>query len=101
MKLQFASRIAVRIAVIVAVTAGFSLVSAAKNRDSEQISIYMHQARIHTAQAGQDLALLQTYSMAGVAWQVHFNRLQHVEDDVNALVKDCNRLSQIARARAS
>jgi hypothetical protein len=84
-----------RKAAIVAVFAGFSLVAAAKTGDSEQISIYMHLARTHATQAAHNLALLQTYSMAGIPWQVHFNRLQQVQDNVNAIVKDYNRLNAL------
>ena len=86
---------AFRTAVIVAFMAGFCLVAAAKTGDSERISIYMHQARMHATQAAANLQLLQTYSMTGVPWQVHFNRLQHVQDDVNALAKDYNRLNAL------
>lgn len=96
MKLHFA----IRIAAVIAASVGFSLVAAAKTSDSEQISIYMHQARAHANEAGHNLALLQTYAMAGVPWQVHFNRLQLVEDNVNALVKDYNHLNAL-RASAT
>lgn len=84
-----------RKAAIVAAFVGFSLVAAAKTGDSEQISFYMHQARTHATKAAADLQLLQTYSMAGIPWQVHFNRLQQVQDDVNAIVKDYNRLNAL------
>lgn len=84
-----------RILAITAAVAVFSIGVAAQSRDSEKISTYMHQARLHATQAAADLQLLQTYSMAGVPWQVHFKRLQQVDDDVNALVKDYNRLSAL------
>jgi hypothetical protein len=99
MKTQVKSKI-FRNVCIAGVIAGFSLIAAGKTRDSEQISIYMHQARVHSIQAARDLALLQTYSMAGVPWQVHFNRLQLVDDSVNSLVNDYNRLNAL-RASAT
>jgi hypothetical protein len=86
------SQFAFRTAAIAAVIMSFSLVAAAKTGDSEKISLYMHQARVHATQAAHNLALLQTYYMTGVPWQVNFNRMQQVEDDVNNLVKDYNRL---------
>lgn len=94
------SHSAFRKAAIVAAMVGFSLVATAKTSDSEQISIYLHQARTHATQAAQNLGLLQTYLIAGVPWQVHFDRLQQVEDNVNALVKDYNRLNAL-RASAT
>lgn len=99
MKPQMNSK-AIRKAAIIAVMVGFSLVAAAKTGDSEQISVYMHQARVHATQAAANLALLQTYSMAGIPWQIHFNRLQQVHENVNALVKDYNRLDSL-RASAT
>jgi hypothetical protein len=91
---------AIRKAAIIAVMVGFSLVTSAKTGGPEQISIHMHQARVHASQAVANLELLQTYSMAGIPWQVHFNRLQQIEDNVNALVKDYNRLNTL-RASAT
>jgi hypothetical protein len=99
MKRQMNSKI-FRTAAILAVIAASSIVAVAKSGDSEQIAFYMHQARIHATQTAADLQLLQTYSMAGVPWQVHFNRLQQVQDDINALVKDYNRLNTL-RASAT
>ena len=89
------SQLAFRVAAFVAVASAFSLVTLAKTSNSEQISTYMHQARTHATQAAADLALLQTYSMAAIPWQVRFNRLQHVQDDLNALIKDYNRLNAL------
>ena len=96
MKTQFAIRAAATTALVV----GFSLVALAKTGDSEQISINMHQARVHSAQAAADLDVLESYSMSGVPWETYFNRLQHVEDDVNAVIKDYNHLNAL-RASAT
>jgi len=85
----------IRNVVIAILMLGFALVASARTGYSEQISISMHQARLHATQAAADLALLQTYSKAGVPWQVHFHRLQQVQDHVNALVADYNRLDAL------
>lgn len=89
------SQLGFRVVAFVAVTVAFSLGALAKTGNSEQVSIYMHEARAHATEAAADLALLQTYSMAGIPWQVQFNRLQHVEDNVAALIKDYNRLNAL------
>jgi hypothetical protein len=94
------SQFALRVAAVAAFTLAFSLVGVAQTTASKQITTYMHQARVHSAQAAADLALLQSYSMTGIPWQVDFNRLQHIEDDVNALIKDYNHLSAL-RANAT
>lgn len=77
---------------LIAIVAGSSLVAATEPPDSVQVSLYMQEARLHAAQVVGDLELLRTYSMAGVPWQVHFARLQKVEDEVLALATDTQQL---------
>ena len=78
---------------VIAALSGFGLVAAAQSTNSQKISIDMHQARVHALQAVDDFELLQTYSMAGIPWQVHYSRLQKIQDEVRALGKDAARLN--------
>jgi hypothetical protein len=81
-----------RAAAIILAIGGFSFCASPQTRDSRQISTCIHEARIHAAQAADDLAMLQIYSMTGIPWQVRFTRLQKVEDDLQALAKDTQHL---------
>lgn len=68
---------------------------AAKPSPSVEISILMGQARSDAALADKDMTVLESYSMAGIPWQVHFLRLQQIQVHVNDLLKDVNQLKSI------
>lgn len=68
---------------------------AAKPSPSVEISILMAQARADAVMADKHMTVLETYSMAGIPWQMHFLQLQQIQVDVNNLSKDVNQLKAI------
>jgi hypothetical protein len=83
--------IASAVSVSLSCSAGF----AAKPTPSVEIAILMEQARDDAAQASKDIAVLETYSMANIPWQVQFLRLQGVQVRVNDLLKNVKQLKAI------
>ncbi|WP_348261057.1 hypothetical protein P8935_14740 [Telmatobacter sp. DSM 110680] len=83
------------VAVIAAALLLSSAAFAVKPASSVEISILMGQARQDAVLADKDMTALESYSMAGVPWQVHFLRLQEIQVHVNDLMKDVNQLRAI------
>jgi hypothetical protein len=87
---------AFRVTALLALALSLSSVAfAAKPSPSVEISILMGQARSDAALADKDMIVLETYSKAGIPWQVHFLQLQQIQVHINDLVKDVNQLKSI------
>jgi hypothetical protein len=93
MKLQTHLR---KVAAVAAIASSF--LASAQTSGSERISACLREARLHAWLAAEYLAQVQTYSKAGVPWQVHVDRLRKTQDEVMALGKDTEELMALSDA---
>src|SRR5271170_1604955 len=67
----------------------------AENKDSDQISTLLSQARTQAWQAAQDADTLQSYTLSPMAWETHANQLRSIQEDINALAKTTVQLNDL------
>jgi len=64
-----------------------SATSALAQKDSDQITSLISQARTQAWQAAQDADTLQSFTNSNMAWESHAAQLRLIQDRVNALAK--------------
>ncbi len=69
--------------------------SALAQKDSDEISTLLSQARTQAWQAAQDADTLQSYTMSPMAWESHAAQLRLIQDRVNALAKTTQQLNDL------
>jgi len=69
--------------------------SALAQKDSDEISRLLSQARTQAWQAAQDADTLQSYTMSPMAWESHAAQLRLIQDRVNALAKTTQQLNDL------
>jgi hypothetical protein len=74
--------------------------SALAQKDSDEITGLLSQARTQAWQAAQDADTLQSYTMSPMAWESHAAQLRLIQDRVNALAKTTQQLNDM-RAQGS
>src|SRR5262249_9756695 len=76
------------------------LTSALAQKNSDEISGLLSQARTQAWQAAQDADTLQSYTMSPMAWESHAAQLRLIQERVNALAKTAQQLNNL-RSRGS
>jgi hypothetical protein len=69
--------------------------SALAQKDSDEISSLLSQARTQAWQAAQDADTLQSYTMSPMAWESHAAQLRLIQDRVNTLAKTTQQLNDL------
>jgi hypothetical protein len=69
--------------------------SAQAQKDSEEISGLLSQARTQAWQAAQDADTLQSYTMSPMTWESHAAQLRLIQERVNALAKTTIQLNDL------
>jgi hypothetical protein len=69
--------------------------SALAQKDSDEISSLLSQARTQAWQAAQDADTLQSYTMSPMVWESHAAQLRLIQDRVNALAKTTQQLNDL------
>jgi hypothetical protein len=69
--------------------------SALAQKDSDEISGLLSQARTQAWQAAQDADTLQSYTLSAMAWESHAAQLRLIQDRVNALAKTTQQLNDL------
>ena len=69
--------------------------SALAQKDSDEITSLLSQARTQAWQAAQDADTLQSYTMSPMAWESHAAQLRLIQDRVNALAKTTQQLNDL------
>ena len=64
-------------------------------KDSDEITSLLSQARTQAWQAAQDADTLQSYTMSPMAWESHAAQLRLIQDRVNALAKTTQQLNDL------
>ncbi len=59
----------------------------AQNKDSEQITTLLSQARTQAWQAAQDADILQSYTNSPMTWESHAAQLRLITNDIDELAK--------------
>jgi len=67
--------------------------SALAQKDSDEISSLLSQARTQAWQAAQDADTLQSFTNSNMAWESHAAQLRLIQDRVNALAKTTQQLN--------
>lgn len=92
----WAFRIAMSLALLGSTLSIGSASASAQTNDSEKISKLFAEAKSYAAQARDDAATLNAYTLSKVSWQSHAGRLNTIKVHVNNLGKV---LSQLHQAR--
>ena len=69
--------------------------SARAQKDSEEITGLLSQARTQAWQAAQDADTLQSYTMSDMSWESHAAQLRLIQERVNALAKTTLELNNL------
>jgi len=69
--------------------------SALAQKDSDEITSLISQARTQAWQAAQDAETLQSYTMSPLAWESHAAQLRLIQERVNALAKITQQLNDL------
>ena len=69
--------------------------SALAQKDSDEISSLLSQARTQAWQTAQDADTLQSYTMSPMAWESHAAQLRLIQDRVNVLAKTTQKLNDL------
>ena len=69
--------------------------SALAQKDSDEISGLLSQARTQAWQAAQDADTLQSYTMSPMSWEAHAAQLRLIQERVNALAKTTLQLNNL------
>lgn len=67
----------------------------AQTADSPAITDLLQASKQHAVLALQDAETLETYTRSTMPWQSHANRLIHMKEHANDLIKDFNKLSSM------
>lgn len=68
---------------------------AAQNPDSAAVSKLLQEVKSHAAEADEDAHELASYTLSDLGWQTHAKQLNLMKEDVNALIRDSNRLGSM------
>ena len=69
--------------------------SALAQKDSDEISSLLSQARTQAWQAAQDAETLQSYTMSPMTWESHAAQLRSIQERVTALAKTTQQLNDL------
>src|SRR5271167_3321003 len=69
--------------------------TSAQNKDSEQISTLLSQARTQAWEAAQDADTLQSYTLSPMTWETHANQLRVIQTNINDLAKTTIQLNDL------
>jgi hypothetical protein len=68
---------------------------AAQSADSAAISKLLDEVKVHSANAEDDAATLESFTISKLSWQSHATQLNQIEEHVNDLIRDSNQMTSM------